>query len=196
VPRADWSYQVPPAGSDSVGLEEYVVEDAAGQAVGKVMTLLDRRGDLYVAVERGTPPFTHDLIAVPLARAAEIDHAALVVRLDRDAFASGLELDPHKRTEDAHGVEARRLEQLPDALRPAPEASPAGPVEGAGYIVALVTGLLAIFSTLVIAIFATTTAFTWQFVFVAVPAILGVAAALFAYRAFRRQTIGRGLEKV
>jgi hypothetical protein len=62
--RAPWTYEVPAAGADSVALEEYVVEEASGVPVGKVMTVLERRGDLYVAVEsrkaksaqKGVPP--------------------------------------------------------------------------------------------------------------------------------------------
>lgn len=63
--RVEWTYEVAPAGAPAAGLEEYVVETSLGAHVGKVTTLLRRGGDLFVAVERGMPPMTHDVRALP-----------------------------------------------------------------------------------------------------------------------------------
>src|ERR671918_2627235 len=146
--RAPWTYEVPAAGADSVALEEYVVEEASGEPVGKVMTVLERRGELYVAVERGTPPLTHDLRAVPWKDIERIDHSSLTVRLGlrKEGIEETLQLDPKKRVEGER-AEAHRLTELPRAIRPSTTPGAAGPVDRPPYIVALgsfALGLLAL----------------------------------------------------
>src|SRR4051812_33203782 len=49
---AEWTYEVAPAGGSAEGLDEYIVETESGEPVGKVTTLLEHEGDLYLAVER------------------------------------------------------------------------------------------------------------------------------------------------
>jgi len=39
--KATWTYQVPPAGADATGLEDYVVETREGEAAGKVISSSD-----------------------------------------------------------------------------------------------------------------------------------------------------------
>ena len=187
MPRADWTYQVAPAGTPASGLEEYVVEAASGARVGKVTTLLRHDGEVYVAVERGTPPVTHDVRVIPWREVERVDHEGLTVRLSvpEDAVEQSLELDPDKavETEDAEAV---RITQLPAEL--APTSAPgdvAGPVDRPTYLVALGLGLLGVFSALVLAIFATTVDFTWHFVLFAIPLGLLAAAGVAAYRVFR-----------
>jgi hypothetical protein len=53
--KATWTYQVPPAGADATGLEDYVVETRDGEAAGKVIALLDRDGERYVLFDTGNP---------------------------------------------------------------------------------------------------------------------------------------------
>jgi hypothetical protein len=43
--KATWTYQVPPAGADATGLEDYVVETREGEAAGTVIAFLDRDGE-------------------------------------------------------------------------------------------------------------------------------------------------------
>lgn len=118
--KASWTYEVPGAGTGSVALEEYVVEEASGEPVGKVVTVLERRGDLYVVVERGTPPLTHDLRAVPWDDIERVDHSALTVRLGlaKEAIEETLELDPKKGVK-AEDAEAHRVTELPGNFAPA-----------------------------------------------------------------------------
>jgi hypothetical protein len=66
----------------------------------------------------------------------------------------------------------------------APDAP--GPVDRSTYAGLLVVALIGVFSTLVLVLFAMTTDFTWQFALFAVPAVLLGAAAVLAYRFFRR----------
>jgi hypothetical protein len=98
VAKADWTYQVAPAGVSSEGLEEYVVEAVSGDPVGKVQTLLRRRDELLVAVERGRPPVSHDVRVLTWDEVERVDHDALTVRLrvSEDALDQALELDPDK----------------------------------------------------------------------------------------------------
>ncbi|MBW3592308.1 MAG: hypothetical protein KY396_01290 [Actinobacteria bacterium] len=185
--RAEWTYQVAPAGAPSEGLEGYVVAAASGESVGKVQTVLGRDDELYVVVERGTPPFSHDVRAIPWGEIARIDHEALTVHLafDEHALAQSLELDPDKgvETEDA---EARRVTRLPaDLTRPVATGDASGPVDRPTYALSLALGLVGVFSVLVLVIAATALDFTWHFALFLVPALLLVAAAVAGYRSFR-----------
>ena len=56
VSRAPWTYELPAAGGETGGLEEYVVYAADGEPVGKVTVVLQAEDDLYVVVDRGEPP--------------------------------------------------------------------------------------------------------------------------------------------
>ena len=185
--KAGWTYQVAPAGAPSAGLEEYVVESASGARVGKVTTVLRREGDFFLAVERGTPPVSHDVRAIPWNEIEGVDHEALSVRLKLadDAVEQSLELDPDKgvETEDAEAV---RVTELPPGLRqPGPTGDVAGPVDRPSYAVAIALGLAGVFSVLVLAIMAISVDFTWHFALFAIPAVLLALAGVSGYRTFR-----------
>jgi hypothetical protein len=111
VSRASWTYELPAAGGETGGLEEYVVYAADGEPVGKVTVVLEADDDLYVVVDRGAPPLTHDRRAVPWEAVEAVDHSALAVTLAQPAteLDGALELDPAKAVEPAVG------EQRPDA---------------------------------------------------------------------------------
>ena len=183
--RAPWTYEVPPAGAPSAGLEEYVVETARGEQIGKVVVVLHRRDEYYLAVDRGKPPLARDVRAFPWSDVAAVDHDALTVRLtlsDEDVDGS-LELDPDKGIEGV-GAEAVRVAELSPELAPA--ASPeAGPVDRPSYLLALALGLLGVFSTLALVVAAMSVDFDWEFALFAIPAILFAGAAVTAYRLFR-----------
>ena len=59
----EWTYELPPAGDGASGLEDYAVEDARGDHVGKVGTVLRRGDELFLALEHDTPPVGSDLLA-------------------------------------------------------------------------------------------------------------------------------------
>ncbi|MDQ3867320.1 MAG: hypothetical protein M3304_10960 [Actinomycetota bacterium] len=186
--RAGWTYQVPPAGAPATGLEEYVVEAAAGARVGKVQTLLCREDELLLAVERGNPPLSHDVRAVPWSAVERVDHEALAVRLrlGEDAVAQALELDPEKGVEDGD-ADALRLTELPAELRPSSDPGRAtGPVDRPTYAVAMALGAVGLVSFLAVVIALTAEdAPSWVPTLFLVPAILLVAAGAAAYRVFR-----------
>ena len=184
--KADWTYQVAPAGSPAAGLEEYVVEAASGARVGKVTSVLARGDEIYVAVERGQPPVRHDVRAVPWRDVERLEHSALTIRLrlSEEALDDALELDPDKGVEDGE-ADARRVTELPQELRPSSAPDAPGPVDRPTYVVALALGAGGLFALLVLVIFALAVDFTWHFALFVVPAALLALAAVFAYRSFR-----------
>ena len=184
--KADWTYQVAPAGSPAAGLEEYVVEAASGARVGKVTSVLARGDEIYVAVERGQPPVRHDVRAVPWRDVERLEHSALTIRLrlSEEALDDALELDPDKGVEDGE-AEARRVTELPQELRPSSAPDAPGPVDRPTYVVALALGAAGLFSLLAVVIAALAVDFTWHFALFVVPAALLALAAVFAYRSFR-----------
>jgi hypothetical protein len=186
VTRAEWTYEVAPAGAPAAGLEEYVVETISGGHVGKVTTLLRRRDALFVAVERGMPPVTHDVRAFRWNDVDSIDHSALKVRLRLgDAeIEESLELDPDKGVEDGD-AEAVRVTELPPDLRPSASPAEPGPVDRSSTALALGLGLVGVFSLLALAIAATAVDFDWEFVLFVIPLAFLIAAAVVAYRLFR-----------
>jgi hypothetical protein len=188
VARAEWTYQVAPAGAPAEGLEEYVVEAAAGTRVGKVQALLRRDGELLLAIDRGNPPLTHDVRAVPWSAVERVDHEALAVRLrlGEDAVAQALELDPEKGVED-EDAEAVRVTELPAELRPSSDpGQAAGPVDRPTYAVSLALGALGLVSFLAVVIALTAEDGPgWIPALFVIPAILLAAAGAAAYRVFR-----------
>jgi hypothetical protein len=189
VPRAPWTYEVPPGGSDAAGLEDYQVESASGQPVGKVKVVLRRNERLYLAVEAGAPPVAGRVRAVDWKDVAQVDHAALTVRLgiEREALGAAAELDAAKAVE-GEGAEATRVTDVPgDVVR---SSSPAehGPADRPTYLAALVAGLLGVFGALALVLVATATETPWVWSFAVLPGALLVAAGLLIYRFFRYPT--------
>lgn len=184
--RAPWTYEVPVAGASASALDEYAVEDRAGEVVGKVMALLERGSERYVAVERGTPPLRRDLRAVPWDEVERVDHDGLAVRLRMSAreLEGALELDPDKGVEGAQ-AEAMRLAELPPELRPTSSPEDPGPVDRPSYLLAVGLGLAGVFSLLVVFLLATELDFTWHYALLAVPAALLLLSLVAAYRLLR-----------
>jgi hypothetical protein len=183
--KATWTYQVPPAGSDATGLEDYVVETQEGAPAGKVIALLDRDGERYVVFDTGNPPVTRRRSAVPWRDVESVDHDTLTVRLalTEGDLAATVELDPANEIEDGQ-AEAVRVTQLPREFTPssAPEQGPTDRPTYVGAITLFAVGLIALLG---LALIASSSDFTWEFALFVVPALLLAAAGLLAYRTFR-----------
>ena len=186
VPSAPWTYEVPPLAGDAAGLEDYEVETPAGEFLGKVKTVLRRGEDTYVVVESGVP-LARTLHAVPWDDVADVDHGAVTVRLRQPPteLGSALELDPGKAVE-GEGADAVRVTDVPGQQTYMSDPGAPGPVDRPTYAGLLVFALLGVFSALVLALFATTTDFAWQFALFLVPGLLLGVATVLAYRFFRR----------
>ncbi len=146
--RASWTYEVPPAGSDAVGLEDYEVETATGEVVGKVKVLLSRGADLLVVVEGGLPPAVRDVWAVRWDDVRDVDHDSLRVHLRQGAHDRALELEPSEAVEGRE-AEATRVTDVPGRRDCAVGASRARPTARPTSI-ALALGLLGVFSALAV----------------------------------------------
>jgi len=184
------TYQMAPAGAPATGLEEYSVETASGEAVGKVQTLLEGDDGLLLAVEVGTPPLRHEVHIVPWGRVEHVDHEALAVRLGvaAEELEQAPELDPGRgvETEDA---DLRRVETLPaEARGNVPPGNVAGPVDRMVVGPSIALGLLGVFSFLAWVIMVTQVRdLSWHWALLAVPLTLLAVSGLLGYNAFRNQ---------
>lgn len=185
--KETWTYEVPAAGSDASGLEDYQVETSDGRPAGKVVALLARDGERLLAFDGGTPPLARDRRAVRWDDVEAVDHDTLTVRLrllERE-LAAALELDPGKAVEDGE-AEALRVTQLPRGMTRAQRPGVRGPTDRGAYASGLALFAAALVALLALFVAAAATDFTWEFALFAVPAALFVASAIVAYRTFRQ----------
>jgi hypothetical protein len=186
VRQAEWTYQVPKAGAGSAGLEEYQVETNSGEHVGKVLTVLSKEGSIYLVVETGTPPIKRDLRGVPWADVAEVDHAALTVRLRPSVdIDQALMLDPGKGVED--GRADATLAEPPEGDPGRFDPDTRGPVDRTlpyGATFALAAGGL--LSLLAVVLLASTVGADWTWLLLVAPVLLLLGALVSGYRLFRR----------
>lgn len=174
VERRDFTYERPPAGASSEGLEGYTLETARGDALGRVVAVLDHGGERWVAFSAGAPPLPGPLRAVPLADVADVDHDALVLSL-RPGDVATVELDP-ERAVPAEEAEATRVTEVPGGT-PAPQPPHAGPRDRARGPVQVALFVAGFFATMAVVALASTTGIAWLWAFLAVPAAL-LAAGL------------------
>jgi hypothetical protein len=182
--QAEWTFEVPKAGAGSAGLEEYQVETSSGEHTGKVMTVLRKEESIYLAVETGTPPIKRDLRAIPWGDVAEVDHAALTIRLRPSVDVDrALMLDPGKAVED--GPADATLAEPPEEGHFDPDAS--GPVDRtlpyAATFALAAFGLLALLAVVTLASAADS---GWIWLLLTVPAALLLGALVSGYKLFRR----------
>lgn len=192
--KLDASYQVAPAGAPAAGLEEYTVEDASGEPVGKVLTLLEGADGLVLAVEVGTPPIAREVRAIPWEQVDHVHHETLAVRLRIGAaeVERAPELDPDRGVEGEE-AELRRVETLPaEARGTVPTGDVAGPVDRLVLGPSIALGLLGVFMLLVWVILVTgDIGMPWLWILLAVPIVLLAVSGLLAYKALRDQAEGR-----
>jgi hypothetical protein len=182
--QAEWTFEVPKAGAGSAGLEEYQVETSSGEHTGKVMTVLRKEESIYLAVETGTPPIKRDLRAIPWGDVAEVDHAALTIRLRPSVdIDRALMLDPRKAVED--GPADATLAGPPEEGRFDPDAS--GPVDRTlPYAATFALAAFGLLALLAIVALASTVDSGWIWLLLAVPAALLLGALVSGYKLFRR----------
>ncbi len=192
--KASWSYELPPAGAASAGLEDYEFRTADGEHVGIGLGLVRRGVEMFVLVDAGAmPPFIHHRIAVPWAQVSEVDHAALVVQLSVDRARLddvALVLDPGKALHGP-GADAVRVE-LPAALvRTAPPGE--GPAERSSAIPLALLAAAAPFSMfLIVTVWMARGLRGWEYGLLAIPFVLaGLAVGLEGYRLYREPHVGR-----
>jgi len=145
VREADWTFEIPPATADAAGIEDYDVESAVGELLGKVKALVRRDSELFVALEHGPPP-ARRIRAVPWDEVTEVEHDSLTVRLR--ARADELHRYPvldASRAVEGGGAEAVRVTEVPDEQPRAASPDEPEPVDRPSYLAALVAGLLRVY---------------------------------------------------
>jgi hypothetical protein len=198
--RAGWTYELPPTGAGSEGLEEYEARSADGEHLGVVAGLVRRAEELLLLVDAGAmPPFVHQRLAFRWEDVAEVDHDALVVHLAVDRAGvdgAALALDP-KLAVHGPGADAVRAE-LPAALTHAVPAGAGGPAERSSVVGLGILVAAAPFSLFVIvAVWIVRGLSGWEYALLALPYVLaGLALALEGYRLFREPHVARGVSSV
>ena len=187
--RPSETYQLPPAGADTAGLEGYSVESAKGEFIGTVRVVLRDDEGTYVVVERGTPPLRNDLRAIPWEDVSDVDHDGLAVQIDPAAVEAGIPLDPDNAIEVGE-AEAQRVTGAPNEPARTGNGGTAGPVDRPTWYAALALALAGAFSALGLVIFVSRGDPGWEYGLFAIPAVLFVAAALQGYRFFRHSSEG------
>jgi hypothetical protein len=189
--RARWTYEQPPGGRGAEGLEDYLVYTGDGEPAGKVTSLLRRGADVYVVVDRGSPPFSHDRRAVPWDEVADVDHAgpAVKLRLSQSELDRAHQLDPDLGVEPGEGVPAPELRTTDVPAEARPRTFPTDGRRVADrphlYAAALGVGLLAALGLLGAVALVTAGGGDLVPLFL-VPILLGALALLLAYRLWRR----------
>ena len=192
--KARWTYEQPPGGEGDVGLEEYVVYTTDGKPAGKVTAVLRRDDQLYLVVDRGSPPLSHDRRAVPWQEVADVDHGALgvILRLSPTELDRVEELDPARGVEPpagggSTGAAAVRVTDLPADVAPgASVPGEPGPADRPVlYAAALGLGLVAVLSFLAVVALLSAGG-DWLAFFFLVPVLLGAASLFLGYRLWRR----------
>jgi hypothetical protein len=191
VREADWTFEIPPATADAAGIEDYQVESAVAEPLGKVKTLLRRNDELFLALEAGIPPLAQRIRAVPWGEIGEIDHDSLTVRL----LARADELHRYPVLDAGRAIEggdadAVRVTEVPGEEPRTVSPDEPGQVDRPSYLAALVAGLLGAFTALLAVVVITVTDGAWRFAVLAVPVLLIVLGAVLAYRFFRRPSDG------
>ncbi|MDQ3865238.1 MAG: hypothetical protein M3304_00200 [Actinomycetota bacterium] len=152
VPVVAWTYELPPEGGATEGLEGYAVESADGERLGSVFVVLRRGSARYLAVKRRAPR-RRDLRLVPWEDVAVVDHGTETVELT--ISAERLARAPRLARDKGTGGEA-------DAIRLTgfvPEGGGRGPARpratriGAPFLAGLGLGAIGLLAVLVAILF-------------------------------------------
>lgn len=193
--HAGWTYELPPTGAGSQGLEDYEARSADGQHLGVMVGLVRRADEMFVLVDAGPlPPFIHRRLAFRWEDVALVDHGTLVVHLSVDRARvdeAALTLDPELAVHGP-GAEAVRVD-LPATLTHAVPAGIGGPEERPSVI-----GLGLLAAAAPFSLFAVVTVWIarglsgWEYGLLVIPFVLAaLTVALEGYRLFREPHVGR-----
>jgi hypothetical protein len=183
VERTTWSYELPPAGSPDVGVEQYQVE-GPGAETWKATALLERDDELYVAAAPSGFALRRHLVAIPWSAVERVDHDELTIYVR--GLDDAVELDPSRAVEN-EPADARRVTELPPELVSThPTGDVAGPSDRLRLFGALGAAALG-FVTLMGAVAAIAEASgAWRFALLVVPAVLLVLALALSIAAWKR----------
>jgi len=178
------TFEVPPGGADSAGLEDYGVELRGGERMGTVVASVDDGDHRWLVVETGLPPVKRDRRAIPWSEIQDVDHDALVVTVAASTAENFSRLSESGREDDAP---ARRVTESPDE----PSYVPTGDVAGPADRNALLFGALASFALGLLTLLAIVALLSQRgdhdvvWVALAVPVVLLLAAGVLGYSLWR-----------
>ena len=178
------TFEVPPAGADAAGLEDYGVELRGGERIGTIVASVAQGGQRWLVVETGLPPFKRDRRAIPWSEIEHVDHDALLVTVAAPAAETFPRLPAAGREDDAS---ARRVTDSPDAPRDVPTGDVAGPTDRN----TLLFGALASFALGLLTLLAVVTLLSRRgdhelvWAALAIPVVLLLAAGILGYRLWR-----------
>jgi hypothetical protein len=121
------TYESPPAGSDAVGLEDFVVEIRGGDRIGTVVATVEEDGHRSIVIEQGTPPFRRDRRAVPWDDVESVDYDALIVHLRSQPSLADVPLGS-----EGGRADAERVTELAGAPKSGRTGDVAGPTDRSG----------------------------------------------------------------
>jgi hypothetical protein len=196
--NAGWSYELPPTGAASEGVQDYEVQSADEKHLGVAVDVVRRDDSTFLLLDAGRmPPLSHRRIAVRWQDVTDIDHELLVVSLS----LSRADLDEHALALDAGkavhgpGAQAVRATGFDTAIVSGLGREAERPVIEPGYallpIVLVVGAIYSVFVTITVWIFRGVG--PWQYALLALPLVLTVLAiALEGYRFYRAPHVRRG----
>ena len=179
------TFEVPPGGADSAGLEDYGVELRGGERIGTIVGSVEEDGKRWLVVETGLPPVKRDRRAIPWSEIEHVDHDALVVTVAASAAGNLTRLSEAGREDDA--APARRVTESPDEPSYVPTGDVAGPADRNallfGALASFALGLLTLLA--IVALLSRRGDHTLVWAALPVPVALLLAAGILGYRLWR-----------
>lgn len=181
--RTTWSYELPPAGSPDVGVEQYQVEGPGADA-WKATALLERDDELYVAAAPSGFALRRHLVAIPWSAVERVDHDELTIHVR--GLDDAVELDPTRAVEN-EPADARRVTELPPELvsmqATGDVAGPSDRLRLFGALGAAALGFVTLMGA--VAVIAEASG-AWRFALLVVPAVLLALAMVLSIAAWKR----------
>jgi hypothetical protein len=177
------TYESPPAGSDAVGLEDFVVEIRGGDRIGTVVATVEEDAHRWIVIEQGTPPFRRDRRAVPWDDVESVDYDALIVHLRSQPSLADVPLG----SEGEH-ADAERVTELAGAPKSGRTGDVAGPTDRGGtWFIAFASFALGMLTLLAVVMGLSLRSVDSRpaWLLLAVPVLLLLTAAVVGYRLWR-----------
>lgn len=113
---ASWSYELPAAGADAAGIEEFVIETRDGERVGTVAAVVRRGDETFLVFGAGYGPAANRALPWEHVRRVDADAAVVELGLTRDALDEiAIALDRADRVEDGR-ADAVRVTDTPGGV--------------------------------------------------------------------------------
>jgi hypothetical protein len=181
--RASWSYELPPAGSPDVQLEQYQIRAPDGEA-WKAAGLVRDGEDVYVVAAPSGFAVARQLVAIPWRAVERVDHDEITIYVA--SLEGALQLDPDRAVESGP-ADAPRVTELPSELtRPQPPGDLAGPRDRWPLFLGIGSAAVGFVALLGVVLVLSETREPWLAALLVLPASLLLVAAVAALAAWKR----------